>query len=417
MEIDLRFKIKKVRYFIFFLLCVSTLYTSKASKTDDLQVSLLTVMPYSNKVYTIYGHSVLRIHNLKQNTDIVFNWGTFGFDTRYFLYHFLKGEISYSLSKTDYYQFLQCYDLLKTTIIEQILYLSPESKEYLLQMLSVNLHPKNRAYHYNFLKDNCTTHIRNSIEKTIGAPLDIADNTHLKTIRQLIHSYTYPYPWMTFGIDLLVGSEADKPIRKRESLFLPMQLKKVVDNFTYNSGDSLVVSSLLISQSNDRKNIRSSFWHSPIQIGWLILCIYGTMISATTIGICKYQKSRIASDIFRITKVCFAFLFLSAAGVGSLILFLVLFSYHPCTSSNWNLFWVHPFHFIAFIGFFVKKPSYWKTIYLYHWFNLVLLFALLLGLRKSWLPQNLNPAIVPYALCLMLASLSYLIYKYKKMLK
>lgn len=403
--------IKRIRCFILFFLYTSILFTSKATEVDSSQISSLTVMPYSNNVYTIYGHTALRIYNPKHNTDFVFNWGTFDSNAPHFLYRFFKGETNYFLSITDYYHFIQHYNLLKATVIEQTLYLPPKGKKHLLQMLSINLQPENRIYRYNFLKDNCTTRVRNLIEKATNCYLDTPDSSYSCTVRQLIHSCTYPYFWMTFGIDLLIGSEADKPICKREALFLPMQLKETLDNFIYSSGDSLVVSSCKILQYNCEKNIHSSFLSSPTRIGWLILYIYGIIITATTIGICKYQKSKIVFNILMATKVYSAFLFFLATIVGCLIMFLVLFSYHPCKFPNWNLFWLHPLHFIAFFGYFFRNPFHWITVY--HQCNLILLFLLLVG--KPWVPQNLNPAIVPYIFCLILASSFHLICK--KLLK
>src|SRR5215470_146587 len=95
--------LKRGKCFILFFLYISTLFASNASEVDSLQISLLTVKPYSNKVYTIYGHTALRIYDPQHNTDVVFNWGTFDFNTPHFLYRFLKGKSNYFLSTIDYY--------------------------------------------------------------------------------------------------------------------------------------------------------------------------------------------------------------------------------------------------------------------------------------------------------------------------
>lgn len=397
-----------MKHLIFFPLLISTFFTSKAIKMNDVQISLLTIPPYNNKVYTMYGHTALHIYNLKDNIDIVFNWGSFDFKTPKFLYHFLTGKTDYYLSTIDYNQFIQYYHILNIPVIEQILYITPISKKYLLQTISINLKPQNRIYRYNVFKDNCSTRIRNIIEKAIGMPLNNLNNFHSNTIRKLIHSCFYSYSWLNFGIDLLIGSEADKFISKRESLFLPMELKKTLDSVNYNFGIPLVMSTSQSLSTNCKKNIHSSFFYSPIKISWIIFYLNGMLVIAMGTIIYKNKKSKITRFISKITKICFAFLFFLVAICGCFLLFFVLFSFHPCTSSNWNLFWLHPFHFIAFAGYFLKKATHWITKY--HWINLILLFTFLLG--KSCIPQNLNLAIIcPYIYSLILGSSLYLIHK------
>ncbi|MDR2520436.1 MAG: DUF4105 domain-containing protein [Bacteroidales bacterium OttesenSCG-928-I14] len=397
--------------FILLILLISKFITIKATEANNLQISLLTIVPYNNEIYTIYGHSALRIHNSKNNIDIVLSWGTFDFYSTNFLYHFIKGETDYFLSTTDYNQFIQNYYLMNTTVIEQILLLTPKNRESILQILSLNLLPVNRAYCYNFLKNNCTTRIRDIIEKTIGDTLNSSNSSNSNTVRQLINSYSYQYPWVSFGIDLIIGSEGDKPLCKREELFLPMQLKKILGSSIYSSNESIVISSNKILQSNCRKYIHPSFFCLPINVSWLIFCLYGIIISIVTIQIHKNQKSKNLFIVNKIAKICFAILFFLIAIVGSIVIFFVLFSHNPCVHHNWNLFWLHPFHFIGFIGYFFKKSFYWVKSY--HWCNSILLLLFLLF--KFCIPQNLNSAINPYIYCLILGSLFYLICKKIKM--
>ncbi|MDR0865913.1 MAG: DUF4105 domain-containing protein [Candidatus Symbiothrix sp.] len=383
-----------MKRFILFFLLLSALLPVRAWETDSLQVSLLTVMPRPNEVYTIYGHTALRIQDPVQKIDAVFNWGTFDFNTPHFLYRFVKGETDYFLSVSDYDRFIYVYSLGNADIVEQLLAVSPEGKTEIMNRLSTNLQPENLIYRYNFLFDNCTTRIRDLIEQGSDGRLVYPEQTEIVTFRDLIHSCTNPYPWMTFGIDLLIGSGADSLISVRQELFLPEKLMNAVDKSPLIIASNQVLTSLPEPVSEQR------FWDSPLKIGFLILLIYITLAAAGIVSRIKRSKP------FSIFHFPFSILFLIAGLAGCIVAFTTLFSYHPCTSPNWNLLWLHPFHLIAFVGYLFKKS--YRFISWYHAVNLVLLSVLLLG--GYWIPQQLNPANIPFILCLGLASGCYWVY-------
>jgi hypothetical protein len=374
------------------LLLFPSLLPVRAMDTDSLQVSLLTVLPRSNEIYTIFGHTALRISEPATKTDLVFNWGTFDMNTRYFIYHFVKGKTDYFLSYSDYERFLWSYAMGNANVIEQTLALSPEEKATLWQMIAENIQPQNLEYRYNFLFDNCTTRIRDLIEQSRKEPTIYPEPDRQTTFRHLIHSCTRPYPWVTFGIDLLIGSGADSLISAREELFLPAKLMQALD-----SESGLVRSSKPVLSASDESPAKAQWWDSPLIIG-VLLCLVCALVLVGR----KLNK--------RLFTVLFAGLFLLAGLAGTLVAFTTFFSEHPCTSSNWNVLWLHPLHLIAFAGYCWRKRT--RVFVWYHVVNLVLLCALLLGWH--WIPQALNTANIPYMLCLALASACYFQLKKQK---
>jgi hypothetical protein len=412
----------KKSYLFFLLFFVVSLTNIRAQSYDSLQVSLLTVKPRPNKVYTIYGHTALRLYDPSQNIDTVLNWGTFNFHTPYFIFRFIKGETDYFLSASPYSLFYYDYFMGNATVVEQILNIPNKNKRELVEKLTTELLPQNCKYRYNFLFDNCTTRPRDIIEKACGGKLVYPLQTESTTFRKLIHSCTESYPWMTFGIDLVIGSGADSILSFRQELFLPERLMKALEYskiISINEEESpLVISSEIIIQSSGTGISKLKFWDSPLTIGIIILIIYTTLIF---FGYRKRRKFRIP----------FALLFLTTGLAGCIVASLSFFSYHPCTQYNWNILWLHPIHFLGFIGFFfpaqrVISPDKKRKLFskerikslmmgLICWFhrsNLVLLsFLLLAGL---WIPQQLNPAIVPYILCLWIVSGYWLLLLKKK---
>jgi hypothetical protein len=376
-----------MRHYLFYILVLLISLPAKAFETKKLQVSLLTIMPRPDEVYTVYGHTALRLYDPEQQTDAVFNWGTFDFNASHFLYRFVKGETDYFLSVTDYKHFLYTYSHGNATVVEQILDITPEGKEKLFQILALNIQPENVMYRYNFLFDNCTTRVRDIIENCTGQSLVYPEQIEKTTFRKLIHSCTKPYPWMTFGIDLLIGSGADSLIHFRQELFLPLHLKKALDQSLVQASTPIVISEERILTAVFKDTPKLNFWASPLVTGFLIFSFY---LLITWAGWIKKRQ----------LKGIFAPLFFAAGAAGCLIGFVTLFSYHPCTSPNWNLLWLHPFHWIAFAGYFFKKT--YPFLFWYHTINLILLSAVLIGWH--WLPQTLNTADIPYILCLGLAS-------------
>ena len=360
--------------------------------SDSLQISLLTVEPRSNEVYTVYGHTALRVCDPTRGIDTVFNWGTFDFSAPFFLYHFIKGETDYFLSNTSYEYFHYAYSKDNATVKEQILNIPNENKQAFVEALALNLQPENQEYRYNFLFDNCSTRPRDFIEKYCGGKLVYPEQKEKVTFRDLIHSCTDPYPWMTFGLDLIIGSGADSLVSKRQELFLPERLMDALNQavvITQNGETRPIVTSFetVIMSSKDNVSEQKS-WFNPSTLGLIILIGFCAL---SIIGLVKKRKFSIP----------YAIIFLAAGIAGCIVTFVALFSSHPCTDANWNLLWLHPFHFIGFVGFLLKKS--YPLIRWYHRSNLVLLF-LFVVLSCILNFQKINFACVPFIFCIISSS-------------
>ena len=73
--------------------------------SDSSQISLLTVAPGS-ELYSAFGHSGIRIHDFKQDIDIVFNYGTFDFNQPNFYVNFVRGRLLYMLDVGSFSDFM-----------------------------------------------------------------------------------------------------------------------------------------------------------------------------------------------------------------------------------------------------------------------------------------------------------------------
>ena len=215
-----------------------TFYFSPA-QTDGcgIRISLLTCTP-GTELYSTFGHSALRVYDSINNKDLVFNYGTFDFYDPDFYNKFVKGKLLYFVSIDSLPSFMEEYDYYKRGITEQAINISCDEKQKLIALLFENAKEENKYYRYDFNYDNCTTRLRDMLEKAAGKQLETKNilpkpNT---TFRNLIHVYLDRggQQWSKLGIDMLLGHPMDKKVTNREAMFLPDYLLMAFDSSKLN---------------------------------------------------------------------------------------------------------------------------------------------------------------------------------------
>lgn len=375
-----------IKYFLSILLVLACAKTH-AQDSCGLRVSLLTCSPGS-ELYSIFGHSALRIVDSSVGTDIVYNYGTFDFDDPDFYNKFVRGKLLYFLSQSSFPQFKAEYEYFQRSIAEQVLDLDCEKKKELRAFIFNNLREENKFYKYDFLYDNCTTRLRDIIEQYRNkdlkeGPIAVAAGM---TFRNGIHYYLNngEMHWSKFGIDLLLGSRIDKTMSNREAMFLPEFLEASLDR-TGIGTDSLVLQKLYpLTLRAEIK--RSGFFERPETVFSLLLL---AVIALSFSGKALPQKILHGFD-----KVFFLLLGL----LGCLFLFMWFGTDHKQTVDNYNLLWAWPFHIIAPFVLNHPKPNVRRYFFIY---LIVTGITLLLWVL---LPQQLNPALIPILLIAMLRS-------------
>ena len=88
------------------LLTANTSASIKLSK--DATISILTCSP-GNELYSLFGHTGIRVVDKANDMDIVFNYGTFDFATQGFYFKFARGLLPYQLSCSEFRRFLSSY--------------------------------------------------------------------------------------------------------------------------------------------------------------------------------------------------------------------------------------------------------------------------------------------------------------------
>ena len=371
---------------------------------NSIRISLLTCAA-GGEIYSLFGHTSIRYENPAQGIDAVFNYGMFNFNAPNFILRFALGETNYQLGVTDYEHFAAEYNYLGRDVWQQTLNLTEEEKERLVALLTENYRPENRVYRYNFFYDNCATRPRDQIERAVNGTLQYADNMNDYStgisFRDLLHRYSEGHPWSRFGMDLCMGSKADKPINRRLAMFVPFYVQeyfnkaKIVDKEGQARPLVAKEEKIVVTGQTPADFITGGI--TPMQSASLLLAL----VAAISIYGIQKGKTFWGMDLILFPIVGIA---------GCILAFLVLFSQHPAVSPNYLLFIFHPFHLFCLpcMLFRVRK----RKISRYMLANFIVL-TLFIGLWAI-IPQRIPPAVLPLALCLLIRSASNLILVYKR---
>lgn len=297
---------------------------------DSIRVSLLTCSPH-DEIYSLYGHTAIRYEDKASKTDIVVNYGMFSFKKPFFVARFVLGLTDYEMGIQDFNDFCYEYQYFGSQVTQQEINLTPEEKGELLKALQDN-YANARVYRYNYFYNNCTTKARDIILKSINGKIEYKNAIDKSvSFRDLIHGCNANYSWASFGNDLLLGFKADMQTTREEQQFLPDNLMRDFGQAKIVSADGsarpLVKNTEIIVKGNDHA-IAGKTKVTP-QFVFITLLL---LIAAIVVAEFKTKKRFLWVDIS----------LLLSSGLAGLILFVMLFSEHPTTSTNLQIFILCP---------------------------------------------------------------------------
>lgn len=381
-------------------LLVGSLFVHAQRTQDSIRVSLMTCSP-GTEVYSLYGHTALRVKDYTLGRDWVFNYGVFSFDQPHFILNFVLGNCDYMVDAVTYEDFLREYEYRGSSVTEQVLNLTTDEANRILNNLVLNMQPENQVYRYNFLYNNCTTKVRDMIEGSLDGEILYKPQLPPSTFRQILHVYTNGYDWPEVGDDLLLGQEVDTVVTDRASMFAPLRLMNYVDSATIRdySGKErpLVLSRAEILSAREQSYI-PPFPFSPQMCAWLLF------VFSAALALLELKMHRMVW--------IYDLLLMPAQGIAGLLLtFMFFFSSHPGVSSNWQIWVLNPIPLFAMP--WVIKCALKGQFCIYHPLNLAVLTLFMIF--SWWIPQEFSSIIVPLTLILLTRPVSYMLgYRKKK---
>ena len=326
-------------------------------KYDSIEVSLLTCSPHE-EIYSLYGHTALRWHDLHQSgpsagNDIAFNWGIFNFNKPYFVLRFVFGLTDYELGIMPFQYFCTYYEKWGSSVTEQVLNLSNEEKMKLEAALQENLQPENRIYRYNYFYDNCSTRPRNIIEECINGKVEYAQREdYTPSYREMVGVCTRNHPWGTFGNDILLGIKADFKTDMRQQEFLP-------DNLLYDF---------------DRAQIYADGTYRPLVKERRMVVLPGVQIIEKDFPLTPTECAVVLLIVALLLRglewklkkvfVWWDVLLMLAQGLAGCVLFAMIFSQHPTTSLNLQILLLNPLPLFFIPSIIREKKTKWQNLLL-----------------------------------------------------
>lgn len=194
---------------------------------SELRVYLMTMGPGA-RVWERFGHNAIWIHDPASQPDTAYNYGLFDFGQENFLLRFIRGQMWYWMAGFPAEEYVRTYVRDNRSVWVQELNLPPHARLELRESLRWNEQPEHRFYHYDYYRDNCSTRVRDAIDRVLGGAIrtQTAGLPAGTTYRFHTQRLTTNDPPVYTGLLLALGPGVDRPISAWEEMFLPMALRE-----------------------------------------------------------------------------------------------------------------------------------------------------------------------------------------------
>jgi hypothetical protein len=233
---------------------------------------------------------------------------------------------------------VQSYAAANRSIVAQELDLAPSQRVALWQALRLNARPENREYLYDYFYDNCSTRVRDAIDRVVDGRVRAAGRAPAtRTFRDHALRMTADLWPEAAGIDLGLGPSADKPIDRWAEAFLPERLNALLATVRIPDGaggeKSLVKSEKVVFQ-----DVRPAKPAQPPN--WTIyFLLVGLAVGAAAVGLGRLGRAPVA----RVFLGCLAAMIGLVFGLlGLCLVALWAFTNHRIAHGNANIVQLAP---------------------------------------------------------------------------
>ena len=306
---------------------------------SDLTVYLAT-MDQGDLVYEKFGHNAIWIHDALTGSTIAYNYGIFDFRQENFILRFVQGRMLYQMGVDDAARQLDEYRLMNRSVTLQRLNMTAAQKHALREFLEWNWLPQNREYLYDYFLDNCSTRVRDALDRALDGALSAALRGATTGTSFSSHSLrlTAATPATHAGLMLAFGLPANRPIDAWEEAFIPMVLMervRAIRVLDENGAMVPLVGEEVVAFQADREPPPAA---APARTGAYL--IGGLLLASGLLLLTRAARTR----RFARAALAFALFFwaLATGVLGSVLAMLWLFTDHAAAHVNTNLLQVNP---------------------------------------------------------------------------
>lgn len=241
------------------IFCIALLIVSMSSFGQNIILSKNTrasiiTCDTGNESYSLFGHTAIRITDLENNLDLVYNYGAFDFATPNFVAKFAKGDLQYFAVVNSFSDFMNQYTYENRSVYEQELIVPLVYKQKLFDNLSTALASSESYYTYKFIDKNCTSMVVEILNKTLGSQIIVKKTDTDKTYRSILYPYFDNSFYKKLGTSIIFGKKVDEYGTK---IFLPFELHKSLRLISFENHPLCKESKTLLEL---KKEIPSSWW-------------------------------------------------------------------------------------------------------------------------------------------------------------
>jgi hypothetical protein len=308
-----------------------------AAAPPSPRVSLLTMGP-GDALFTMFGHDALLVEQ-EGLPSLVYNFGMYTPES-ITPPRVLSGHLRYYLHVDHYGATLAQYHRERRSVLLQRLSLDRAAAERLAAALSENSKPANAAYRYDYAYDNCTTRVRDALDRALSGALRRSfGGTLPTTYRDHALRMSAGDLGVYLAFDLGLGSPADRPLSGWDDAYLPDRLAQAVRRVKLTSGEPLV---------RAEEKLLEGAWAvpaaPPARLPWFALT--GLVGGALSFALGR-RGGRPAEVALGVVATAFG---LVTGAVGFWLLLLLGTQVHPATHGNVNVLLAPPWALLLVVA-------------------------------------------------------------------
>ena len=324
-------------------------HAAQPERGASLRVVLMTI-GRGDAVWERFGHNAIWIQDEETGQGVAYNWGIFDFGQVDFISRLARGEMLYRMAPLDPFASLEEYRRADRPVWIQELAMTPSQKSDLLAFVQWNALPENREYLYDYYRDNCSTRVRDALDRALGGRIkaESAADTTVHSFRwhtrRLLRDHWPAY----LGIQFVLGPRADRPITGWEEMFLPERLMERIRDVMVPDGEGgsrpLVNDERVILPSDRLPEPESP----PMALPWFLMAGLlwgGGMLLLARSSAHANLRSRLAPGL-----LAGGWALLVSLG-GTLLLVAWTLTDHEFWYGNWNLLHANPVFLLLVVPF------------------------------------------------------------------
>ena len=289
------------------------------------QISLVTFAP-GFIYWQSYGHNALLVR-AEGYPPLLFNYGMFDFEQKNFFLNFARGRMLYQLVVQPLEPMLEYYREQNRWVREQPLNLTPQQANALFDYLRWNLRPENAEYRYDYFLANCSTRLRDALDRVLGGQLqrELEQRPANRNYREEAVRHMAQVPGLLLGVDAVLGPRTDVPMTLWHQSFLPLTLMQAVAQSRLPDGTPLAGPVRTLAEAGEAPVLEQ------VPKFWLPMLIASLVLAALLLVLRGVAFKALAIPLILIS------------GIGGAILLLVWFATdHWAMGANHNLLLFSP---------------------------------------------------------------------------